>query len=69
MLPDTIMQSDVLDILFEHRNKNYGAYALRKSYNKTIKATITASVFISAFFALMILIKVLLVLLQNKVMI
>ena len=27
-----ILQADLLDILFEHRNKLYGAYALRKSY-------------------------------------
>ncbi|TMI79165.1 MAG: energy transducer TonB [Bacteroidetes bacterium] len=28
-----ILQADLLDILFEHRNKAYGAYALRKNYN------------------------------------
>jgi periplasmic protein TonB len=28
-----ILQSDMLDILFEHRNKSYGAYALRKGYD------------------------------------
>jgi len=28
------MNADVLDILFEGRNKEYGAYELRKSYNK-----------------------------------
>ena len=27
-----ILQADMLDILFEHRNKLYGAYALRKTY-------------------------------------
>ena len=27
-----ILQADLLDILFEHRNKLYGAYALRKTY-------------------------------------
>jgi protein TonB len=36
MLPNQIKQSDVLDIIFEHRNKSYGAYALRKSYNKRL---------------------------------
>ncbi|MFT4153758.1 energy transducer TonB [Parafilimonas sp.] len=36
MLPEKIMQGDLLDILFENRNKTYGAYALRKSYKKTI---------------------------------
>ncbi len=28
-----ILQADMLDILFEHRNKNYGAYTLRRDYN------------------------------------
>ena len=28
-----ILKADVLDILFEHRNKTYGAYALRREYN------------------------------------
>lgn len=28
-----ILQADMLDILFEHRNKLYGAYALRRNYN------------------------------------
>jgi protein TonB len=40
MLPDKILQSDLLDILFENRNKTYGAYALRRSYNKTIASAI-----------------------------
>lgn len=38
-----ILQPDLLDIIFEHRNKAYGAYALRRSYNKRLlKALITA---------------------------
>src|SRR5687767_12176230 len=46
MEPKKILESDVLDILFEDRNKEYGAYDLRRSYNKRIgKALIiTASV-------------------------
>lgn len=32
MTSQQILQSDLLDILFEHRNKMYGAYALRKNY-------------------------------------
>ena len=31
-----ILQADVLDILFEGRNKAYGAYQLRKNYSKRI---------------------------------
>src|SRR6266404_277734 len=32
-----ILQADLLDILFENRNKAYGAYALRKSYNHRLQ--------------------------------
>ena len=30
MEKELIMNSDVLDILFENKNKDYGAYSLRK---------------------------------------
>ncbi|UAY51589.1 TonB family protein [Ferruginibacter albus] len=36
MQPEMILKSDVLDILFENRNKAYGAYVLRKNYNDRI---------------------------------
>ena len=36
MEANKILQSDILDILFEDRNKAYGAYELRRSYNKRI---------------------------------
>lgn len=36
MLPEKIMQSNLLDIIFENRNKEYGAYALRSNYNKRL---------------------------------
>jgi protein TonB len=32
-----ILSSDVLDLLFEDRNKAYGAYELRKTYGKRLK--------------------------------
>lgn len=32
-----ILSSDFLDLLFEDRNKSYGAYDLRKTYNKRLK--------------------------------
>src|SRR6187549_137337 len=56
MLPEKIMQSDFLDLLFENRNKLYGAYAIRRSYNKTIASSITITVFIVMIFCLMQLI-------------
>jgi periplasmic protein TonB len=34
MEPLKILQSDILDILFENRNQSYGAYELRKKFNK-----------------------------------
>lgn len=36
MNAETILHSDVLDILFENRNKQYGAYQLRKGYDKRL---------------------------------
>lgn len=41
-----IMSTDLLDIIFEGRNKEYGAYELRRQYNKrlTISLIITASI-------------------------
>ncbi len=36
MQPDSILQSDVLDLIFEQRNKDYGAYTLRKFYNNRL---------------------------------
>jgi protein TonB len=56
MLPDKILQSDLLDILFENRNKMYGAYALRKSYNKTIAAAVGITLFIAIAFSALLFI-------------
>lgn len=42
MSPDNIMRSDVLDIVFENRNKDYGAYALRKYYYRRLRAALIA---------------------------
>jgi len=36
MESNTILDSDVLDIIFDGRNKQYGAYQLRKSYNRRL---------------------------------
>lgn len=38
----TILQCDVLDILFDRRNKEYGAYQLRKYYNKRLFMSLAA---------------------------
>lgn len=44
---DLILKSDALDLLFENRNKAYGAYALRKFYPDRMKISLTI-MFISA---------------------
>ncbi|HXL58807.1 MAG TPA: hypothetical protein VN958_21240, partial [Chitinophagaceae bacterium] len=38
----SILRADLLDILFENRNKEYGAYELRKTYNKRITYAVAA---------------------------
>jgi protein TonB len=35
-----ILSADLLDILFENRNKEYGAYDLRKTYSKRIRKSL-----------------------------
>src|SRR5882724_2208455 len=40
MKTELILKSDVLDILFENRNKAYGAYMLRKFYDDRLKKSI-----------------------------
>jgi periplasmic protein TonB len=41
MESSTILTADVLDILFEGRNKEYGAYELRRTYKKRLVTSIT----------------------------
>jgi periplasmic protein TonB len=40
MEPNKILSADLLDILFEGRNKEYGAYELRKTYNKRLRSAL-----------------------------
>lgn len=42
MEANKILNADFLDILFEGRNKSYGAYELRKSYNSRMTKSIIA---------------------------
>jgi protein TonB len=37
-----IMSADILDIIFEGRNKDYGAYELRKTYNRRLMIAIVS---------------------------
>ena len=40
MNSNAILSSDVLDIIFDNRNKNYGAYNLRKFYPDRVKTSL-----------------------------
>lgn len=44
-----ILKTDFLDILFDNRNKSYGAYELRKHYDRRVRNSIliTASIFLA----------------------
>jgi protein TonB len=42
MESNKILSADILDIIFEGRNKDYGAYELRKSYNKRLLMALVA---------------------------
>ena len=52
-----ILQADMLDILFEHRNKLYGAYALRKTYSHRLRLALGVALSIVLFFMLISFIK------------
>ena len=43
MTSNEILRADVLDILFDNRNKQYGAYVLRKNYNSRLSAALGIS--------------------------
>ncbi|MEO6612440.1 MAG: TonB family protein [Chitinophagaceae bacterium] len=45
-----ILQASLLDILFEHRNKDYGAYALRKGYNHRLLTALGAGMSVILLF-------------------
>ena len=45
-----IMRADMLDILFENRNKNYGAYNLRKNYDKRLLTSLGAGMAVLVLF-------------------
>jgi protein TonB len=51
MEPNKILTADILDIVFEGRNKEYGAYELRKGYRKRLLTAIAimAGLFILLF--------------------
>ena len=48
MKTDSILQADLLDIIFENRNKDYGAYTLRKNYNIRLNKAMAITFFSTA---------------------
>ncbi len=44
MTSQQILTSDVIDILFEHRNKQYGAYQLRRTYHRHLLQSLAIGV-------------------------
>lgn len=53
MKPETILQSDILDILFENRNKEYGAYALRRGYDRRLFQAMAGTCLLVLLFVLL----------------
>src|SRR6185295_17323745 len=53
MTNNEILHADLLDILFENRNKAYGAYALRKNYNHRLQWAMGISLSIAVFFSML----------------
>ncbi len=55
-----ILNSDILDIIFDGRNKQYGAYDLRKTYNSRLKraliltASLAVLIFLTSFLSGMV---------------
>jgi protein TonB len=57
MTNNEILQADLLDILFEDRNKLYGAYTLRKTYSRRLGFALGVALSIVLLFILMSFIK------------
>lgn len=47
MKAEEILKSDILDVLFDGRNKDYGAYQLRSKYSKNVALALTITFMIS----------------------
>ena len=47
-----ILSADVLDIIFDGRNKDYGAYDLRKTYNRRLRIALIVMFSVAAALAI-----------------
>lgn len=50
MEANKILTADILEIIFEGRNQGYGAFDLRKNYNKRLLAALGLTIAITVFF-------------------
>jgi len=55
MNQQTILQSNLLDIIFENRNKDYGAYTLRKFYQGRLNVAVVSTVGLAMILSLFLL--------------
>ncbi|HTD95180.1 MAG TPA: TonB family protein [Chitinophagaceae bacterium] len=53
MTNNELLEASLLDILFEGRNKEYGAYALRRGYNRRMILSLAMGLSLIAFFILL----------------
>lgn len=53
MTTTEIIQAPLLDILFDGRNKAYGAYALRRGYNRRLIIALVTGIVVMALFVLL----------------
>ena len=50
MEPQKVLNTDLLDIIFEGRNKQYGAYFLRRNYQKNVRKALIVGALAVLFF-------------------
>jgi periplasmic protein TonB len=55
MNQQAILQSNLLDIIFENRNKDYGAYKLRKSYQSRLSIAVLSTAGLALILSLFLL--------------
>ncbi len=51
MKPETILKTDLLDIIFDNRNKDYGAYILRSQYNNRLSKAVLITFGVAILFS------------------
>lgn len=52
MKPENILKSNILDLIFENRNKDYGAYELRKNYQSRMYRALGVTALVVLFFGI-----------------